>query len=114
MPSRAILDMGGPQCKWVPRFNIRCDQSFGFVRVFKLAVGSMGNPGNSRDEIRARIKPILDNVAVDGLRAWLRSIDLPSAAYSRAAITDLVSKQIAGKGGDLSLAVLDAAANGSL
>jgi hypothetical protein len=57
----------------------------------------MGNPGNSRDEIRARIKPILDNVAVDGLRAWLKSIDLPSAAYSRAAITDLVSKQIAEK-----------------
>jgi len=50
----------------------------------------------SQDEIRARIKPILDNVAVDGLRAWLKSIDLPSAAYSRAAITDLVSKQIAG------------------
>jgi hypothetical protein len=55
----------------------------------------MWNPGNSRDEIRARIKPILDNVAVDGLRAWLRSIDLPSAAYSRVTITDLVSKQIA-------------------
>lgn len=55
----------------------------------------MGNPGNSRDEIRARIKPILDNVAVEGLRAWLKSIDLPSAAYSRATITDLVSKQIA-------------------
>src|ERR1017187_3505591 len=57
----------------------------------------MGNPGNSRDEIRARIKQILDNVAVDGLRAWLKSIDLPSAAYSRAAITELVSTQIAEK-----------------
>jgi hypothetical protein len=57
----------------------------------------MANPGNSREEIRARIKPVLDNVAVDGLRAWLKSIALPSAAYSRAAITDLVSNQIAGK-----------------
>lgn len=56
----------------------------------------MANPGNSREEIRARIKPVLDNVAVDGLRAWLKSVDLPSAAYSRTAITDLVSKQIAG------------------
>lgn len=49
----------------------------------------------SSDEIRKRIQPTLNNVAVDGLRAWLRSIDLPSAAYSRAAITELVSKQIA-------------------
>jgi hypothetical protein len=49
----------------------------------------------SSDEIRKRIEPTLNKVAVDGLRAWLRSIDLPSAAYSRAAITELVSKQIA-------------------
>jgi hypothetical protein len=55
----------------------------------------MSGQDNSSDEVRVRIKPILDEVAVDGLRAWLRSIDLPSAAYSRAAITELVSKQIA-------------------
>ena len=51
----------------------------------------------SSDVIRKRIEPTLNNVAVDGLRAWLKSIGLPSAAYSRAAITELVSKQIAGK-----------------
>jgi hypothetical protein len=56
----------------------------------------MASTGNSREETRARIKPVLDNVAVDGLRAWLKSIALPSAAYSRAAITDLVADQIAG------------------
>lgn len=56
----------------------------------------MSGNSNSSDEVRNRIKPILDEVAVDGLRAWLRSIDLPSNAYSRAAITELVSKQIAG------------------
>lgn len=56
----------------------------------------MASSGNSREEIRARIKPVLDNVAVNGLRAWLKSIGLSSAAYSRAAITDLISSQIAG------------------
>jgi hypothetical protein len=61
----------------------------------------------SSDEIRRRIKPVLDNVAVEGLRAWLRSIDLPSAAYSRIAITELVAKQIAG--GQLAEAALEAA-----
>ncbi len=55
----------------------------------------MATTGKTSDEVRNRIKPILDNVAVDGLRAWLKSIDLPSAAYTRAAITELVSKQIA-------------------
>ena len=55
----------------------------------------MSGQGNSSDEVKVRIKPILDEVAVDGLRAWLKSIDLPSAAYSRATITDLVAKQIA-------------------
>jgi len=56
----------------------------------------MATNGKSSDEVRSRIKPVLDNVAVDGLRAWLKSIDLPSAAYTRSAITELVSKQIAG------------------
>jgi hypothetical protein len=55
----------------------------------------MTTSGTSSDDVRKRIEPTLKNVAVDGLRAWLRSIDLPSAAYSRAAITELVSKQIA-------------------
>jgi hypothetical protein len=51
--------------------------------------------GTSSDEIKKRIEPTLNKVAVDGLRAWLRSVDLPSAAYSRPAITELVAKQIA-------------------
>lgn len=55
----------------------------------------MASSKESQDEIRARIKPILDNVAIDGLRAWLKAIELPSGAYSRPAITELVSKQIA-------------------
>jgi len=55
----------------------------------------MAATGKSSDEIKKRIEPTLNKVAVDGLRAWLRSVDLPSAAYSRAAITELVAKQIA-------------------
>jgi hypothetical protein len=51
--------------------------------------------GASSDDIRKRIEPTLKKVAVDGLRAWLKSVDLPSQAYSRSAITELVSKQIA-------------------
>jgi hypothetical protein len=57
----------------------------------------MTTEGASSDDIRKRIQPTLNNVAVEGLRAWLKSIDLPSAAYSRVAITELVSKQIATK-----------------
>jgi len=52
----------------------------------------MAAAGKSSDEIKKRIEPTLNKVAVDGLRAWLRSVDLPSAAYSRAAITELVAK----------------------
>jgi len=55
----------------------------------------MSSGGKSSDEVKQRIQPILDKVAVDGLRAWLRSIDLPSAARSRAAITELVAGQVA-------------------
>lgn len=49
----------------------------------------------SRDEIRARIKPTLDKVAVKGLRAWLKAIGLSSAAYTRPTITNLVADEIA-------------------
>lgn len=55
----------------------------------------MATERESSDVIRKRIEPTLNNVAVEGLRSWLRSVDLPSAAYSRAAITELVAKQIA-------------------
>jgi hypothetical protein len=55
----------------------------------------MSSKRDSRDEIRARIKPTLDNVAVNGLRAWLKSIGLSSAAYTRPTITNLVADEIA-------------------
>jgi hypothetical protein len=55
----------------------------------------MSDSKSSTDEIRHRIKPTLDKVAVRGLRAWLRSIDLSSAAYTRQTITDLVAREIA-------------------
>jgi hypothetical protein len=57
----------------------------------------MSGKPNSTDEIRARIEPTLDKVAVRGLRAWLRSISLSSSAYTRESITELVAKEIAEK-----------------
>jgi NAD(P)-dependent dehydrogenase (short-subunit alcohol dehydrogenase family) len=50
---------------------------------------------NSQQDIKARIKPILDHVAVDGLRAWLRTIGFSVPRLTRAGITDLVVKHIA-------------------
>jgi hypothetical protein len=59
----------------------------------------MAKDGSSESDIRQRVKPILDNVAVDGLRAWLRAIEfkLPATVISRAAITDHIVKLIAEK-----------------
>ncbi len=54
----------------------------------------MSSKRGPKDEIRIRIKPTLDKVAVKGLRAWLKAIALPSAAYTRVAITDLVATEI--------------------
>lgn len=56
--------------------------------------------GNTSPEIQQRVKPILDKVAVEGLRAWLKAIGLPAPALSRAAISDhiaslIVKKQLA-------------------
>jgi hypothetical protein len=55
----------------------------------------MSSSGNSTDEIKQHIQPILDKVAVAALRAWLKTIGLSSSAYTKAAITELVAKQIA-------------------
>jgi len=56
----------------------------------------MGDDANSREAIKERIKTVLDNVAVDGLRAWLRSVDLhDGSSRTRATITDHVAKIIA-------------------
>ncbi len=54
----------------------------------------MSSERQPKDEIRARIKPTLDKVAVKGLRAWLKAIGLSNAAYTRAAITDLITSEI--------------------
>jgi hypothetical protein len=51
--------------------------------------------GGSPQDILQRIKPILDKVAVDGLRAWLRSIDFTVPPLSRVAMTDFIAQKIA-------------------
>lgn len=57
----------------------------------------MADAGGSQEDIRQRIKPILDNVAVQGLKAWLKTIEIPvpSTVNSRAAVTELVVKAVA-------------------
>jgi hypothetical protein len=55
----------------------------------------MSVDGSSRDEIKQRIQPTLDNVAVEGLRAWLRSVELSDSARARPALTELIAEQIA-------------------
>jgi hypothetical protein len=55
----------------------------------------MNSSANSTDDIKQRIRPILDKVAVAGLRAWLRTIGLSSSATTRPTITELVAKHIA-------------------
>jgi hypothetical protein len=67
----------------------------------------MGSDGSLLDQVTQRIKPILDNVAVEGLRAWLRAIDFMVPARSRAAITELIAKKIAS--GELTEAALETA-----
>jgi hypothetical protein len=67
----------------------------------------MSNQGGSQDEIKQRIKPTLDKVAVDGLKAWLKTIGLTGSASTRPTITDLVAKKI--KDGDLAEDALEQA-----
>jgi hypothetical protein len=67
----------------------------------------MGVDGSSIEQVTQRIKPILDNVAVEGLRAWLRAIDFVVPARSRATITELIAKKIAS--GELTEAALEKA-----
>ncbi len=55
----------------------------------------MSSKRDSRDEIRARIKPTLDKVAVKGLQAWLKAVGLSSSAPTRPTITNLVANEIA-------------------
>lgn len=55
----------------------------------------MVDAGNTPDEIKQRIQKVLNNVAVEGLRAWLRTIGFSVPRLTRAGITDLIVKQIA-------------------
>jgi hypothetical protein len=55
----------------------------------------MADAGNTPNEIKQRIQPILNNVAVEGLRAWLRTIGFSVPRLTRAGITDLIVKHIA-------------------
>lgn len=55
----------------------------------------MADYGSTLQDIKQRVKPILDNVAVDGLRAWLRTVGFSVPRLTRAGITDLVVKHIA-------------------
>jgi len=60
--------------------------------------------GNGPDTIKQRIQPILNNVAVEGLRAWLKTIGFSVPRLTRAGITDLIVKHIAdGKLADAAL-----------
>ncbi len=53
--------------------------------------------GDSAQDIQRRVKPILDKVAVEGLRAWLKAIGLPAPALSRTSITEHIAKLIVKK-----------------
>jgi len=55
----------------------------------------MADAGSRPNEIKQRIEPILNNVAVEGLRAWLRTIGFSVPRLTRAGITDLIVKHIA-------------------
>jgi len=52
---------------------------------------------NTQQAIQQRIKPTLDKVAVEGIRAWLKAIGLPAPALSRAAIDEHIAKLIVKK-----------------
>jgi hypothetical protein len=51
--------------------------------------------GSTQLDLTQRIKPILDNVAIEGLRAWLRGIGFSVPRLSRAGITEFVTTLIA-------------------
>jgi hypothetical protein len=51
--------------------------------------------GDNKQQIQQKIAPILDKVAVEGIRAWLKAVDLPAPALSRAAVADHVATLIA-------------------
>lgn len=55
----------------------------------------MSSKKDSTSEIYPRIKPTLEKVSVQALRAWLKSIDLSSSAVTRQTITEQVAKEIA-------------------
>ena len=61
---------------------------------------------NAPQDVTRRIQPILDKVAVEGLRAWLKTIGFSVPRLTRAGITELVAKHISE--GQLTEAALEA------
>ena len=55
----------------------------------------MADAGNTPSEIKQRIESTLKNVAVEGLRAWLKTIGFSVPRLTRAGVTDLIVKHIA-------------------
>jgi hypothetical protein len=55
----------------------------------------MADAGGSPEQIQQRIQPILNNVAVEGLRAWLRTIGFSVPRLTRAGVTELIVKHVA-------------------
>jgi len=55
----------------------------------------MADAGNTPEEIKQHIQPTLNHVAVEGLRAWLKTIGFSAPRLTRAGITDLIVKHIA-------------------
>lgn len=49
----------------------------------------------SKEDIAARVKPILDKVSVEGLKAWLKAIGFKVPALSRTTITEFIVNLIA-------------------
>ncbi|MGA2903692.1 MAG: hypothetical protein ABSD98_07665 [Candidatus Korobacteraceae bacterium] len=66
----------------------------------------MADKGSLQD-IKQRIQPILDNVAVEGLRAWLKTIGLSVPRLTRAGVTEHIVKRVAD--GELTESALESA-----
>src|SRR5215470_15330622 len=49
----------------------------------------------SKEEITARINPILDKVSVEGLKAWLKAIGFKVPAVSRKTVAEFIAGLIA-------------------
>ena len=60
------------------------------------STGTFMGGHENKEEIAARINPILDKVSVEGLKAWLKAIGFQVPVLSRTTITDFIAGLIAG------------------